>query len=61
MKTLKGKNYYALLCHCGSKGYWDALICGVYANKGEAQRENEKIDVCSAKHTIKKCDIEIKV
>ena len=58
VRKIQGEEYYTLLCHCG-KTYWDALICGVYASKQEAEKVKEEIKKCHARHTIKKCDITI--
>lgn len=59
MRKLKGEKYYALLCHCGAGGYWDIVICGVYASRKEAKEANIEVEKCHARHTIKKCNVTI--
>jgi hypothetical protein len=58
---IKAKGYYVLLCHCGAGGYWDVVVCGVYASRKEAMEGEVMLGKCLAKHTINKCDIEIKI
>ena len=56
--NLYGKNYYALLCHSGATKD-DAIICGVYATKKEAEEVYGEIKDCVCKHTIKRCSVNI--
>jgi hypothetical protein len=53
-KTIKGKEYLALLCD-GMAGDW--LICGVYAEMKEALKVKQQIRGCAGKHVIKKCSM----
>lgn len=59
MRKIRGEKYYALLCHSGDRGYWDVVICGVYASRKEAEEVDIEVAHCHARHTIKKCDITI--
>lgn len=59
MKKASAKNYYALLCDCGT-GKNRYMICGVAASRKEARAINMEILGCVGKHTIKKVDVTIK-
>jgi len=57
-QKIKGTGYYyALLCY----GTEPVLICGVFAEKEEAEKVNKEIKDCPGKHKIKRCKIEIEL
>ena len=53
---MKIKNYYALICDCTESSIDDAIVCGIYATRGEAQEVADEIKDCPARHYIKRCD-----
>ena len=53
-KTIKGKEYVALLCD-GTIGDW--LICGVYSDMKEALKVKQQIRGCFGKHIVKKVSV----
>lgn len=57
---LTAKNYWVVLCDSSYKKK-DYLICGVYADKKEAQEVKEFIADCPAKHIIKKCKVTVEI
>lgn len=57
IKKASGKNYYALLCACSADDI--PLVCGVYADRKEANEIAEEIKECVTKHRIVKCSVKI--
>ena len=56
---IKGKDFYALLCNCSKYGDKDLFLCGVYATRKEAEVAAKEAEGCPAKHSIRKCSVEI--
>lgn len=57
MKTLKGQDFYALLC---DRGHEDWIICGVFSTKKEAKEIDEEVKDCPCKHKVVKCEVSIR-
>lgn len=67
MKIKGHEPYWVLLCDDSAfipksaRPLNDALICGVYSSKKEAQKAGKEIQDCMVPHKIKRCTVTIEI